>query len=242
MTRATALQPRRTPVQRRSTATVEAIVEAAAQVFERHGYAAGTTNRIAERAGVSIGTLYQYFPNKDAILVALIERHLDEGIARLGPVLAELVEHPPPVRVGIERLLDGLLELHRHQPALHRVLFEEAPRPAALRGRLDDITDRATEAFARYLAARPEATVPDPRRRRRARRAGPRGDDARARDPSARRPAAGGLRARRGHDARALSHRLTPPAYSGRWQSVWAICRVSSASAPKIDGLCAESS
>ncbi len=162
MTRAAALQPRRTPVQRRSTATVEAIVEAAAQVFERHGYASGTTNRIAERAGVSIGTLYQYFPNKDAILIALTERHLDEGIALLGPLLRDLVEHPPPVRVGVRRLLDGLLELHRHQPALHRVLFEEAPRPPALRRRLDAVTERATGAVARYLAARPEVTVPDP--------------------------------------------------------------------------------
>ncbi len=158
-----ALQPRRTPVQSRSTATVEAILEAAAQVFERHGYAAGTTNRIADRAGVSIGTLYQYFPNKDAILVALVERHLDEGIAVLAPVFAALEEDPPTVRVAVERVLAGLLELHRHQPRLHRVLFEEAPRPATLRRRLDDVTDRATDALARYLASRPEVTVADPR-------------------------------------------------------------------------------
>ena len=74
-------QSPQTPRQERSRATVEAILEAAAQVFERHGYAAGTTNRIAERAGVSIGSLYQYFPNKDAILVALVEQHVDEGAA-----------------------------------------------------------------------------------------------------------------------------------------------------------------
>ncbi len=162
MTARGAVAPRRRPVQRRSTATVEAIVEAAAQVFERHGYAAGTTNRIADRAGVSIGTLYQYFPNKDAILVALIERHLDEGIAMLTPVFTDLLEHPPPVRAGLERLLDALLALHRHQPRLHRVLFEEAPRPAPLRRRLDRATDDAVAALTRYLAARPEVTADDP--------------------------------------------------------------------------------
>src|SRR5271165_1676775 len=84
------LQPRKLPSQPRSEETVEAILQAAAQVFERHGYAAGTTNRIAERAGVSIGTVYQYFPNKDAILVALALQHLAEGTAALQPHLEAL--------------------------------------------------------------------------------------------------------------------------------------------------------
>lgn len=157
------VQPRRKPVQSRSTATVEAIVEAAAQVFARHGYAAGTTNRIAVRAGVSTGTLYQYFPNKDAILVALIERHLEEGERILVPLLTELIERPPPLRHALERVLQALLELHRHQPTLHRVLFEEAPRPQPLRDRLEDVFDLASTAVASYLASRPEVTVTDAR-------------------------------------------------------------------------------
>jgi AcrR family transcriptional regulator len=161
MTRAQALQPRRRPVQGRSTATVEAIVEAAAQVFERHGYAAGTTNRIAERAGVSIGTLYQYFPNKDAILVALTERHLQEGEGMLAPLLTELIERPPPLRSALERVLQALIELHRHQPTLHRVLFEEAPRPPELRDRLQRTFDQASATLARYLASQPDVTVTD---------------------------------------------------------------------------------
>jgi AcrR family transcriptional regulator len=162
MTGVRASQHRRKPVQARSTATVEAIVEAAAQVFERHGYAAGTTNRIAERAGVSIGTLYQYFPDKDAILLALTERHLQEGTDVLRPLFTELVERPPPVGEALERLLNGLIELHRHQPTLHRVLFEEAPRPAELRARLDLTFELATTALTSYLAARPEVNVRDP--------------------------------------------------------------------------------
>jgi len=154
---------RRRPLQARSAATVEAILEAAAQVFERHGYAAGTTNRIAERAGVSIGSLYQYFADKDAILVALTERHLDEGIAALAPLLAELVVRPPPVRAALERLMSALIELHRHRPGLHRILFEEAPRPPALRERLAAVADDATDALAGYLAQSPDAVVGDPR-------------------------------------------------------------------------------
>ncbi len=71
--------PRKPPIQKRSRETVEVILEAATQVFIQMRYSAGTTNRIAERAGVSIGSLYQYFPNKDAIPASLAERHLTES-------------------------------------------------------------------------------------------------------------------------------------------------------------------
>ena len=161
MTRGAASEPRRRPVQARSVATVDAIVQAAAQVFARHGYAAGTTNRIADRAGVSIGTLYQYFPNKDAILIALIERHVQEGEELLVPLLRDLVEHPPAPHDALQRIFDALLELHAREPALHRVLFEEAPRPRRLLDHLTHQFDLACAALASYLDSRPEITVPD---------------------------------------------------------------------------------
>jgi AcrR family transcriptional regulator len=72
---------RRRPRQARSRATWEAIVEAAAQILERDGAAAFNTNAVAERAGVSIGTIYQYFPDKQAILAAAAKRELVEGSA-----------------------------------------------------------------------------------------------------------------------------------------------------------------
>lgn len=155
------LKPRREPVQGRSRETVTAIVEAAAQVFERYGYAAGTTNRIAERAGVSIGSLYQYFPNKDAILVALTERHLEDGRKRLTPLLVSFVTDPPPVPRGLERIVEAMVELHAGSPRLHRVLFEECPRPVALQGRLEAAYEGAVRAIEAWLGQRPEVVVQD---------------------------------------------------------------------------------
>lgn len=72
------LGPRKVPVQARSTASVDAILEATIQVLLSVGKERLTTTRVAERAGVSVGTLYQYFPNKSALLQAALKRHLDE--------------------------------------------------------------------------------------------------------------------------------------------------------------------
>ncbi|ADB53288.1 TetR/AcrR family transcriptional regulator [Conexibacter woesei] len=155
------LSPRKQPRQERARETVEAILEAAAQVFERHGYAAGTTNRIAERAGISIGSLYQYFPGKDAILLAIVERHVDEGARAMTPLLDGLLAEAPPLRDGLRRVVEAMVALHRDRPALHRVLFEEAPRPPGLRRRLDALAAAAAARLAAYLRASPEATVAD---------------------------------------------------------------------------------
>ena len=72
------LDPRKTPVQARSTASVNAILEATIQVLLKVGKDRLTTTIVAQRAGVSVGTLYQYFPNKSALLQAALKRHLDE--------------------------------------------------------------------------------------------------------------------------------------------------------------------
>src|SRR6202789_3126085 len=72
------LEPRKSPVQARSTASVDAILEATIQVLLSDGKERLTTTKVALRAGVSVGTLYQYFPNKSALLKAALKRHLDE--------------------------------------------------------------------------------------------------------------------------------------------------------------------
>ena len=155
------LTPRRAPSQSRSRDTVEAIVEAAAQVFERHGYAAGTTNRIAERAGVSVGSVYQYFPNKDSILVELTRRHLADGRVIAGELFERLNADEPPLRDGLRLLAAGMIDLHRDAPGLHRVLFEESPRPPALADELAEVEALAIAAVAEWLADYPEVTAPD---------------------------------------------------------------------------------
>ncbi len=78
---ATAFEPRKSPVQARSTASVDAMLQATIQVLLQVGKERLTTTRVAARAGVSVGTLYQYFPNKSALLQAVLKRHLD-GVLR----------------------------------------------------------------------------------------------------------------------------------------------------------------
>jgi AcrR family transcriptional regulator len=156
------LEPRKLPKEGRSEATVEAILEAAAQVFERHGYAAGTTNRIAARAGVSIGSLYQYFPNKDAVLVALVRRHVAEGNAALAPHVERLAGGAKLDEVLAE-IVEAMVVLHAVAPGLHRVLFEETRLPAALREDLYDLEDRVIDLAAAALAAELDPPPADPR-------------------------------------------------------------------------------
>jgi AcrR family transcriptional regulator len=156
------LDPRKLPQQARSEATVEAILQAAAQVFERHGYATGTTNRIAARAGVSIGSLYQYFPSKDAILLALARRHLAEGTTLLRPHLDRLQTGCPLDEV-LPEVVEAMVALHASAPQLHRVLFEETPLPETLRAELDATEDALVEIVAGSLQDLPGAAVTDRR-------------------------------------------------------------------------------
>ena len=159
----TQLKPRKTPLQARSKATVEAILGAASQVLKRKGYAAATTDRIAERAGVSVGSLYQYFPNKDALLVALAEQHIDTGFALVRELLGEALREAPPVEVLLRRFVVAMVALHENDPDLHRVLFEEVPLPASVRRRLrereNDFANEVCALFELY----PEVRSKDPR-------------------------------------------------------------------------------
>lgn len=152
-------RPRKQPKQHRSAQTREQILAAAARVFSEYGYRAGTTNRIAAAADISIGSLYQYFPNKDAILASPIDAHIDAGSARLAERAAE----------GLPASLEGQLRLftratidnHRDDPRLHRVLFEEAPRSPALLARLHRAEASAVAAAHDLLAQHGDVTSAD---------------------------------------------------------------------------------
>jgi AcrR family transcriptional regulator len=118
--------PRKRPVQARSRNTVQAILEAASQVLMTHGYDGTTTGLVAERAGVSIGTLYQYFPNKDSLVAELVERHVGEVLSLIeGAVLAH---RAAPLDVALAAIVRASLDAHRIAPALHKVLIEQIPR------------------------------------------------------------------------------------------------------------------
>ena len=118
-------RPRKQPRQARAQHTVDAIVEASARILEQQGHGGFTTNAVAELAGVSIGTLYQYFPDKDALLGALIARET----ARL----VEEVEAASVMATGreaLEEIIQAAVRHQMHRPGLARLLdFEEARLP-----------------------------------------------------------------------------------------------------------------
>jgi AcrR family transcriptional regulator len=91
---AATLEPRKKPVQARSEATVDAIFEAAIQVLTATGVERLSTTRVAERAGVSVGSLYQYYPNKHALLAAVLQRHLNDVADAIEQVCAQLLHRP----------------------------------------------------------------------------------------------------------------------------------------------------
>lgn len=118
-------QPRRIPRQSRSRALVDAILEATARVLTERGYAGTNTNLVAERAGVSVGSVYQYFPNKDSLLTALHERHAVEMHTAMDAVLAGA--HPFGLRGKLTAIVHAWLAAHQVAPELHRVLEKEFP-------------------------------------------------------------------------------------------------------------------
>ena len=118
-------QPRRIPRQARSRALVEVILEATARVLAERGYAGTNTNLVAERAGVSVGSVYQYFPNKDSLITALHEQHAAQMQAAIEAVLAGA--QPRGLRGHLAAIVHALLAAHQVAPALHRVLEKEFP-------------------------------------------------------------------------------------------------------------------
>jgi len=121
MTRRASLKsPRNQPRQPRSRATVAVILDAAIRVLDREGWDALTTSRVAEVAGVSVGTLYQYFADRDDIVAALQDRELE----RAGAMLERVLKDATPLSDSelARSVVDELLRLYRAAPALHRVL------------------------------------------------------------------------------------------------------------------------
>ena len=118
--------PRKQPQQERARCTVDALLKGTARVLVREGYDRASTNRIAEVAGVNIGSLYQYFPSKDALISALIDRHLDKVRQVITESLLSLAD--APIDRAIAEIVRAHLDIHALEPALHKVLLQQVPR------------------------------------------------------------------------------------------------------------------
>src|SRR5215470_18256165 len=123
MARRPLTNPRKHASQERSRATVDALIEATARLLVREGFEKASTNRIAEEAGVSIGSLYQYYPSKEALVAAVIDRHNQQRMHVVRDALAEVAAQP--VERAVRRLVAIAIEAHRIDPKLHRVLTEQ---------------------------------------------------------------------------------------------------------------------
>ncbi|MGE0803573.1 MAG: TetR/AcrR family transcriptional regulator [Lautropia sp.] len=145
MTRRPPTKPRKHATQSRARATVDALIEATARILVKEGFDRASTNRIAQQAGVSIGSLYQYYPSKEALVVAVAERHQEELMRVVRQALAEAAGLP--LEPAIRRLVTAAIEAHAIDPALHRVLAEQTPQV----GRLGNVEayNRESHALAR---------------------------------------------------------------------------------------------
>ena len=119
------LKPRKTPTQTRSRDMVEIILETTARILAMRGYAGTNTNLIAKMAGVSVGSIYQYFPNKDSLIAALHRRHALKMREMMISVLSG--SRKSTLRQAMEALVGALLDAHSVEAQLHKVLELEFP-------------------------------------------------------------------------------------------------------------------
>lgn len=144
MARKPLTKPRKNASQDRSRATVDALVEATARILVKEGYEKASTNRIAEAAGVSVGSLYQYFPSKEALVVAVIDRHNQDTMRLVRSALSEVAGQP--VQCVIPKMVAVAIQAHRINPKLHRVLTEQIPRT----GQLENVEAFNREYFSLF--------------------------------------------------------------------------------------------
>ena len=150
MARRAQVTPRKTGSQGRSRATIDALVEATARVLTKEGYQRASTNKIAAVAGVSIGSLYQYFPSKEALVAAVIERHTRELSRVVRDTYLKIAAGP--IEIGAREFVVAAIAAHRVDPRLHRILDEEVPRTGQLEN-VDAAVRNACDLFRAYLEA-----------------------------------------------------------------------------------------
>lgn len=158
---APAANRRRSPKQLRSRAIVEAIVQAGRELLAHHGPASLTTNRIAERAGVSIGSLYRYFPNKDAVLAAIYDADLGRELADIRAAPGWEIDHAS-LRAAVLAMVDFQLDRHRRLLELGQDFYREHHDEFSLGPRIGDreLEQHMVDLLARHASI---VRVRDPR-------------------------------------------------------------------------------
>jgi AcrR family transcriptional regulator len=148
---------RKRPVQARSRDTVATILEAAAHVLERRGYAGVTTNHVAVRAGVSIGSIYQYFPDKEALLAALVERDMHDAHTAMLAALERERERELEPLAWSRALLRAWCEAHgnAHQHALYAISAALPGVRECAEGRLASLAAEIARQLRRHGVSRP---------------------------------------------------------------------------------------
>lgn len=148
MARRLRTNPRKLASQDRSRQTVDTILEATTRVLIREGYDRASTNKIAAVAGVSVGSLYQYFPSKEALVAAVSERHSQEVLRLMRSTLAQVTACP--IEAAAREFVSAAINAHRVNPKLHRVLAEEVPRIGRLEN-IEAINEDACALIQGYL-------------------------------------------------------------------------------------------
>jgi len=153
MTKADRYKPRKRPTQSRSKATYDAILDAAAQVLAEEGYSASTTNKIAERAGASIGSVYEYFPSKEAIFAALIEKLDQAAMESVFSNFSSIKQLPP--EEFLEAVLRSRIEAALNYPELESLLRSEIP-PHLFVEQSERALQRFSEGMKTFAAVYPD--------------------------------------------------------------------------------------
>jgi AcrR family transcriptional regulator len=153
-----ALKPRKAPVQARSSATIETLHLAAIQVLTKEGLGRCTTTRIAERAGISVGSLYQYYPNRDALLTTVLKEHL--GFVAGSVERACQAHHGKPVKEMASALVTAFLTAKLRDPAKSKALFAFAQERGGSRLAARHRAEMAS-AIAAMLVSAPDVRLAD---------------------------------------------------------------------------------
>ena len=149
------------PQQHRSRETVERLLDAANHEFAEHGVGGATTTKIAERAGVSVGSLYRFFGDKAALATALSDRYLDEAGERYGPIVAALAS-PSDLLPAVRDIVRGAGELQLTHPGYYRITEDDTPDSAA--SPASGVRQTLVELFASVLDRLEVGSTPELRR------------------------------------------------------------------------------